>query len=444
MPGDLEVLVGSKDGKMYLVELASGAAVEAKSSSGEVACAGALWTIDAVEMSGRVYALSGGVDPELKLWRRLKKSAGVKHCKSVRIGEDVLCVRYVSNAKYAAVATMDACVRVLFADTLKFKATLYGHSLSVLCLDGTRDAELLATGSADKSLKLWGLEFAELRRSTLAHDDAITALDFVGRTHYIVTASKDGAVKMWDGDNKDPFVQTFKRGHISEVWALASAPSGDAIYTAGADRSLRAWLRTEEPVFASEEIDVELEARQDNEDDLRRERILESAPVVAKPGAEAAKASDRLADALELALAEDRANAEKPSRQPSVLLLGKPTHLYILHVLSAVKSPDLEPAILVLPLHLVANLLEYLNTALTAQSGASPSDLELCARCANVAVTLHHRAVLAHRPLATILASLRTALRDALAQERYIYGANLAAIRFAALAAAAVSPASTQ
>lgn len=423
LPGDLEVVVGTKDGSLLLVDLTSGDVREARAEGDEIACAGPLWALDAKSTKNLVHCMSAGGDPVLKLWR--KKRTTLTHVKSVRLGEDALCARYVCSSSYAAVATMDACVRIFYADSLKFKATLYGHALAVLCLDGSRDGQLLATGAGDKSLKFWGLDFGDLRRSTLAHDDALTALAFLGATHYLLTASKDGDCKMWDADAHEPFVQVLKRGHVGEVWALAVSDTADVLYTAGADRSVRAWLRTDEPVFPSEEIDVALEAARDRTDDDRRaehDRL-----TVARPSTQAAKAADRIADALEIALAQKSSTGD-----PDPLLLGMPPHLFVVHCLHRVASPDLEPAIVVLPLPLLATLLGFLLKALQANN---PNDLELIARCAHVAVKLHHRAVIAHRPLAAILRPLRTALRAALAHERRIYGANLAALRIAGLQA---------
>lgn len=448
---DLVVVVGTKEGNLSIVDLTSGAVTDAKGEDDAPACAGSLWALDTARGGGgglsadgeeddRAYCVSGGVDPDLKVWRRKKKKSGalsLKHVKTVRLGEDCLCARYVCSLKYVAAATMDACVRIFFADTMKFKSTLYGHSLSALCLDGTTDGQMLATGSADKSLKFWGLEFGDLRRSSLAHKDAVTALSFLQGTHYLFTASKDGDVKMWDADSGEPFVQTLKRGHIGEVWGLTASRDGSCLYTAGADRSVRKWIRTDEPVFAAEEVDVEIEAQHDEEDDRRRDGGV---VVVARSSSSALKASDRLAEALELAVSEDE--AASPDHQPSVILQNKPTYLFILGVLASIKSPELEPAILVLPLHLLTHLLDYLDRALTAavddpttttKGSSTPLNekLELCARTAHVSVRLHHKAVLAHRPLASTLDSLRTKLRDALDKERRIYGSNLAAIRFA-------------
>ena len=59
-------------------------------------------------------------------------------------------------------------------------------------------------------------------------------------------------------------------------------------------------------------------------------------------------------------------------------------------------AADLEPALLVLPVDLVAVLLEFLADAL---DGDESVDVELCARAAALSLKLHAREVSAHAPL---------------------------------------------
>ena len=82
--------------------------------------------------------------------------------------------------------------QVLFADTLRFFLSLYGHKLPVLAMDISSDGALLASGGGDKNLRLWGLDFGDCHRSLFAHDDALTAVAFVPDTHYVFTAGRCG------------------------------------------------------------------------------------------------------------------------------------------------------------------------------------------------------------------------------------------------------------
>ena len=95
------------------------------------------------------------------------------------------------------VATLDATVKVFFADTLKFSLSLYGHKLPVLCVDTTDDGAPIATARPADARQL---DFGDCHRSLLAHDDSATAVRPVPQTHYVFTASKDKTVKYWDAD----------------------------------------------------------------------------------------------------------------------------------------------------------------------------------------------------------------------------------------------------
>ena len=119
-----------------------------------------------------------------------------------------------------------------------------------------------------------------------------------------------------------------------------------------------------------------------------------------------------------------------PPPKPSPLLLGLDPQAYVLKALAQVTTADLEPALLVLPIDLVAVLLTFLADALDSDD---PLDVELCARSALFAIQMHHKAVAAHEPLKRPLLKLKTALRARIDAETALYGRNLAAVRIAGL-----------
>ncbi|CAN0208729.1 unnamed protein product, partial [Ectocarpus fasciculatus] len=102
---------------------------------------------------------------------------GLVHTRSLKVTDDVLCVRYSRHKQQSklllAVALLDSTVKVFHDDSLKFFLSLYGHKLPVMSMDVSDDGALLATGSADKTVKVWGLDFGDCHRSLLAHDDSI-------------------------------------------------------------------------------------------------------------------------------------------------------------------------------------------------------------------------------------------------------------------------------
>ena len=54
---------------------------------------------------------------------------------TLKMTDDVLCVRVSPDGRLLAVALLDSTVRVFFADSLKFFLSLYGHKLPVLSMD---------------------------------------------------------------------------------------------------------------------------------------------------------------------------------------------------------------------------------------------------------------------------------------------------------------------
>jgi len=84
------------------------------------------------------------------------------------------------------------------------------------------------------------------------------ALQFVSRTHLFFSAGKDGQVKQWDADNFENVVTL--KGHHGQVWTLAVSEDGKYVATAGHDRSIRLWQRTQEPLVLEDEREMEREA----------------------------------------------------------------------------------------------------------------------------------------------------------------------------------------
>jgi len=54
----------------------------------------------------------------------LSKRLSCAHLKSLKMTDDVLCVKYSPDQRFLAVALLDATVKVFFADSLKFFLSL--------------------------------------------------------------------------------------------------------------------------------------------------------------------------------------------------------------------------------------------------------------------------------------------------------------------------------
>uniref|UniRef100_A0A3Q1BVC4 WD repeat-containing protein 3 n=1 Tax=Amphiprion ocellaris TaxID=80972 RepID=A0A3Q1BVC4_AMPOC len=393
VPGDRQIILGTKSGKLQIFELASGSLLETVDAHD-----GALWSLCLAPDQRAI--VSGSADKTVKFWdfelikdkESGQKRLTVKHTRTLQLEEDVLCVKFSPDHRLLAVSLLDCTVKVFYTDTLKFFLSLYGHKLPVLCLDISHDSTLIATGSADRNVKIWGLDFGDCHRSMFAHDDSVMFLQFVPKTHLFFTAGKDRKIKQWDAD-KFEHIQTLE-GHHREVWCLAISPNGDHLVSSSHDKSLRLWERTREPIILEEEREMEREA--EFEESMAKgdvpvvpgETQGEAAPA-GKKTIETVKAAERIMEALEIYKAEARkmedhkyacehAGKELPPPKPNPILVAfnvTPSR-YVLDVIKKVRSSELEVSLLVLPFPYIPELLQLFSSYI--QQGL---EVELVCRC---------------------------------------------------------------
>ncbi|TNN04422.1 hypothetical protein fugu_001451 [Takifugu bimaculatus] len=443
VPGDRQIILGTKSGKLQIFELASGSLLETVDAHD-----GALWSLClAPDQRGLV---TGSADKTVKFWEfelikdgeMSHKRLTVKHKRTLQLEEDVLCVKFSPDHRLLAVSLLDCTVKLFYTDTLKFFLSLYGHKLPVLCLDICHDSTLIATGSADRNVKIWGLDFGDCHRSMFAHDDSVMFLQFLPKTHLFFTAGKDKKIKQWDAD-KFEHIQTLE-GHHREVWCLAVSPSGDHLVSASHDKSLRLWERTREPVILEEEREMEREA--EFEESMSKGDIPvvpgeapgEAAPA-GKKTIETVKAAERIMEALELFKDENRkmeehkyvceaAGKQLPPPNPNPILVAfgniSPSR-YVLDVIRKVRSSELEVSLLVLPFSYVPELLKLFNGYI--QQGL---EVELVCRCLFFLLRIHFGQISSNQMLLTVMDQLRTNTVAQVRQIRDVMGFNSAALQF--------------
>ena len=115
----------------------------------------AIWSLD-IQPDNHGF-VTGGADKTVKFWEfelvadsanaGSSKRLSAVHVKTLKMADDVMCVKYSPDQKYLAVALLDTTVKVFFADTLKFYLSLYGHKLPVLTIDISKDSTLILTGT---------------------------------------------------------------------------------------------------------------------------------------------------------------------------------------------------------------------------------------------------------------------------------------------------------
>ncbi|CCF54549.1 uncharacterized protein UHO2_01932 [Ustilago hordei] len=503
LPGDQHVLVGCKDGTLRSFDVRAGIAVETIDAH-----QGPLWSV-AIQPDG-LGCVSVSADKEVKFWEfemqtpeddsdsneaedsgaangqngaskpQAPPQLALVHVRTLKMTDDVLCARFSPNGKLLALSLLDNTVKVFFADSLKFFLSLYGHKLPVLSLDISTDSKLCVTVSADKNVKIWGLDFGDCHKSIFAHNESIMGVCFErgqqggglmggrqGDSHHFWTVGKDGLLKHWDGDRFQLIQQL--EGHHGEVWAVAPGHSGKVVVTAGADRSIRTWEKTDEPLFLEEEREREMErafesagqTRQDEELAIGSladganpdaERAVAAGPEatsVSKSTSETMMAGERLVEALETADADvetrDAARAAGQSEPAFHALIvaefdgsgsrgsfGRSpvdedisAQKYVLRVVEKILPAQLDDALLVLPFDKVLSLFKYLD-----YWARKEWNIPLVSRVLFFLLRTHHNQIVANRVMRPTLLDLKSHLRQTLAHQKATIGFNLAALKF--------------
>lgn len=443
-PGDRHVVIGTQSGKLQIFDIAAAAMLEAVEAH-----TGAVWSVSmAPDKKGLI---SGSADHTVKFWdfelvtdeefSSSTKRLTLIHTRTLKMAEDVLCVKYSPDKRLIAVSLLDNTVKVFFADTLKFFLSLYGHKLPVLCMDISSDSNLIITGSADRNIKLWGLDFGDCHKSIFAHDDSIMCLQFIPKTHMFFSGGKDRKVKQWNGDNYDHIITL--EGHKGELWCLAVSPSGNFVVTGSHDKSLRLWEKTQEPLVLEEEREMEREKEYEKSAEGGETVIAgETAGETARAGKktiETVKSAERIMEALELYKIETQKLAKHaedckaagrtlppPVPDPMMQAFNVTTPLaYVLMVLRKVKSSELEEALLVLPISYIWTLLPILEELLRMRQ-----EVELVSRCLLFLLKIHQGHITSSHTGLPLLENLATTTDQVISGVRDTVGYNLAGLRF--------------
>ncbi|KAK9840307.1 hypothetical protein WJX74_007274 [Apatococcus lobatus] len=439
VPGNRHAIVGTKAGTLDILDIGASECIESKAAH-----TGAIWTLALLpDNSGLV---SGSADHDIKFWEwqvMEEDGSGLRqlslaHTRTLKMTDDVLCIRISPNGKLLAAALLDSTIKVFFLDSLKFFLSLYGHKLPVLTMDVSSDSHLLVSGSADKNIKIWGLDFGDCHRSLFAHGDSVMQVAFVRNTHYVFTVGKDRLVKYWDVDKFQLLLEL--PGHQAEVWAVVVSSLGDFVVTASHDRSFRRWERTEEPFFIEEEQERRLESlfEADAEDRVPKRKPDEAGHDEVSVGragrktAETLNATDRIIEALELAGKEaerlqEHETSTKADKELEVnpFLLGLDASAFVLKSISDVRASDVEQALLLIPFTDALRLLSFLPIWLSKRT-----HVELACRVAVLLVRLHHSQLVATPAARPVMIKLQGLLHSNIQGLRDTIGFNLAALQY--------------
>ncbi|KAI8839624.1 WD40-repeat-containing domain protein [Chytridium lagenaria] len=346
---------------------------------------GPIWSLPSVARKRGLT--TGSADKDVKFWEftlvdeNATKRLSLTHVRTLRLTDDVLCVRHSHDQRLLAVSLLDATVKIFHADTLKFFLSLYGHKLPVLAMDISSDGTSLR-----------------------AHEEAVVGCGFVFGTHYLVTAGRDKVVKFWDADK---FEQIQKLdGHHGEIWALGVGKYGSIVVTASHDKSIRIWEKTDEQFTLDEERDRDLE-------DLHG-RVSPRPPTSAltSPSSVMRRRKTALCIMVKLTLGQGWKKGDKPKRLRHPLVSGvlrgreveEGGEFYVLGVVGVLEVVEVWAR-------------KGWNTPLTTRLLVS-------------LLTLHHAALVSTRAGRTLLQSIRKYLKKEVRAQREVVGYNLAGLGY--------------
>lgn len=429
VPGDRHLIIGLKDGKMLIVDIASGDVLEEVPAHSKE-----LWSVTL--FPDKKGVASGGGDRTVKFWNfeliddpsgEVKaKVLSVLHARTLKLEDGVLCVRISPNNRFVAVALLDSTVKIFFLDTFKFFVSLYGHKLPVLCMDISSDSALIATGSADRNIKIWGLDFGDCHKSIFAHDDSVTGLSFVPGTHYVFTCGKDGRVKEWDADSFRKIVTL--QGHSGEAWSCAVSPNGVYVASCGSDKVVRLYERSSEPLVLEDEEEEE-RGRLENEQLATGESTVvpgqKQQSLPSRKTVSSEKGAELILECLDVSKEySEQLSKAAVDKAPVPLQMQaydcRTVEEYLLETVRRIRGSDLEETLLLLPYSAACEILKMLPKLFE-----SDYDTELMARLALCLLQAHHGPITATKELLPVLEIVRALAIKKVSGLRDMIGFNL-------------------
>lgn len=423
VPGDRHVLLGTKSGKLVIVDIVIGEIIETIPAHEKE-----LWSVSLLpDLRG---CLTGGGDSTVKFWsfelisdanNEKQKILSLIHKNTLKLEDSVLSVKATPDGKYIACALLDLTVKIFFMDTFKFFLSLYGHKLPVLCLDICYDNTLIATGSADRNVKIWGMDFGDCHRSIFAHDDSVMGLQFIPKTHLFFTCGKDGKIKQWDADTFDKILTV--PGHIGEAYSLCVSPNGRFLVTCGSDRTIRMFEKTNETLVLQDEQEEEREEAENRSLATGEDSAVPGLPGLILPSRKTVgseKAAENILECLELSKKFD---GEEPSDVPAIMTFYnvKNTDDYLLAVLSKIRPSDLEEALLLLTFSSVCEILEKISK----MCGQHRDETELICKVILFLFRIHHKPIVSNQVLMPSIQKLIQNLVGSVVDLRDMIGSNV-------------------
>ena len=95
-------------------------------------------------------------------------------------------------------------------------------------------------------MRLWTTSSSRVQRTLEAHQGRVTALAFAPNGGLLATAGEDGDVKLWNVRSGRGTPRTL-RGHTGPVRAVSFSADGQRLISAGQDGAIRIWSTVASP-----------------------------------------------------------------------------------------------------------------------------------------------------------------------------------------------------
>jgi WD40 repeat protein len=160
---------------------------------------------------------------------------------SIQINRDGLRCGLIVDDKLI-IGGSDNAIHVINLESFTIEKTIpQAHKNSVFSLAYTGD--VLLSGGRDALLKEWTFPSLKLHSSREAHWFTINDICYIAEEELIVTASRDKSIRFWDAKSLQPLttVGLQQGGHMNSVNTILFHKGSGLIFSAGDDRSIRAY-----------------------------------------------------------------------------------------------------------------------------------------------------------------------------------------------------------
>jgi WD40 repeat protein len=266
-PDGKRLASGSTDGRVKIWEAATGKILSVPQPGG--------WQVYAIawDPDGR-RLVWGGFTGELKVWD-VQAGALLHTLKGHKA--DIAQIAWSPDGRRIASASSDGAAILWDAATGQPARTLRGHTAGLSALSWSRDGRHLATGSMDRTARIWTLGDGPATRTLRGHQGEVRAVDWSPDGRRLISTSFDESLRVWDvatGENYRTIRRPVEKaawspdgrefaathpnailirdaatgerralldGHRGVVLAARWSPDGNALASAGSDRTVRVW-----------------------------------------------------------------------------------------------------------------------------------------------------------------------------------------------------------